>query len=182
MYQWMISHPTQRSKQFKNRSLNRNHTQWRSQGRLHHPMRRKSTKYKRIHFHRDTYTIPSKRGDFSNQISLALTANHFIADGKYKFNPNTNDIEVGIDTQASYSITNKKHMMTNLRRCKLRIKGIGGIIVPCAWRGDWNLPITDDAGVTTIQVIPDTILCEQAEKSLLSPQHFYQQYPLGSPG
>lgn len=37
------------------------------------------------------------------------------------------------------------------------------------------LPITDESEVTTIHVIPNTILCEAAEKCLLSPQHCYQK-------
>lgn len=174
-YQWMLNHPTQFNKHYKWRSKNRNNT---------YKCRRPSCKYKRVYPVRDTMA-PSSPSDFSNEIfeaNVALSANHFHQKGKYQFQPNPNDMEVGIDTQASYCICNKKQMMKNLRRCRLRIKGIGGIIIACSFRGDWQLPITDDSGVTTIQVISDTILCEEAEKSLLSPQHFYQQYPKGSRG
>lgn len=76
--------------------------------------------------------------------------------------------------------------MKNLRKCKLRIKGIGGIIIACSLQGDWHLPITDDAGVTTTQIISDTILCENAEKSLpiipstLLPNNIQEDLEVGS--
>ena len=174
-YQWMLRHPTQRNKHYKWKSKNRNNT---------YKCRRPSYKYKRVYPVRETMA-PSSRSDFSDEIieaHVALSANQFTQKGKFKFQPNTSDVEVGIDTQASYCISNQKKMMKNLRRCKLRIKGIGGIIIACSLRGDWHLPITDDSGVTTTHIIADTILCEEAEKSLLSPQHFYQQYPEGSQG
>ncbi|GFH44538.1 hypothetical protein CTEN210_01012 [Chaetoceros tenuissimus] len=99
-----------------------------------------------------------------------------------KFHPDSDHVEVGIDTQCSRSICNNKDMIRNETVCNVRIRGIGGIIVKATVQGDWILPITSDDGRTTIQIIPNTVLCEQAGKSLLSPQHFFQKYLPGSLG
>ena len=95
----------------------------------------------------------------------------------------TFDVEskpVGMDTQASKSICVDPSMMTNLRPANIRVLGIANTQTLCKWQGDWNLSITDDNGVTTTEVIPDTPLVTKAAKSILSPQHFAKKYPVGS--
>ena len=42
------------------------------------------------------------------------------------------------------------------------------------------LPIADDNGVITMEVIPNTPLVPNAAKSILSPQHFAKKYPENS--
>ena len=103
-YQWMLRHPTQRNKHYKWKSKNRNNA---------YKCRRPSYKYKRVYPVHETMA-PSSRSDFSDEIieaHVALSANQFTQKGKFKFQPNTSDVEVGIDTQASYCISNKKKMM-----------------------------------------------------------------------
>ena len=87
---------------------------------------------------------------------------------------------VGMDTQASRSICTEPSMMINLRPANIRVLGISNTKTICKWQGDWRLPITDDNGFTSIEIIPDTPPVPAAAKSILSPQHFAKKYPLGS--
>ena len=92
----------------------------------------------------------------------------------------TESTPVGMDTQASRSICTEPSMMVNLRPANIRVLGTSNTKTVCKWQGDWRLPITDDNGVTSIEIIPDTPLVPEAAKSILSPQHFAKKYPLGS--
>ena len=92
----------------------------------------------------------------------------------------TDSRPVGMDTQASKSICIDPSMMDNLRPANIRVLGIANTKTVCKWQGDWRLPITDDNGITSTEIIPDTPLVPSAAKSILSPQHFAKQYPVGS--
>ena len=89
----------------------------------------------------------------------------------------TGSSPVGMDTQASRSICIDRRMMRNLRPVNIRVLGIANTKTVCKWQGDWVLPITDDNGITTIEIIPNTPLVPDGAKSILSPQHFAKKYP-----
>ena len=80
-----------------------------------------------------------------------------------------------MDTQASRSICIDRRMMKNLRPVNIRVLGIAN--TKTVWQGDWVLPITDDNGITTVEIIPNTPLVPDGAKSILSPQHFAKKYP-----
>lgn len=174
-YNWCLRHPIPRAHPCCNRRLKHNRMA------LHrYYLGKPKTKHKRFK------PNPYNMDDWHNLPQELITAKVALAAAKEPshvvFQPDTDSTLVGIDTQCSRSICNDASMMRNTRACNVRIRGIGGIIVRATVQGDWILPITSNDGQVTIQVIPNTVLCERAGKALLSPQHFFQKYFPGSQG
>ena len=174
-YQWCLRHPIQRFPRRRKRRIKSNRMAIYRYFKGKPKIRHKKFKYN-----------PYNMNHWSNLPEETIDANIALAAAKEErvinFHPDTDYVEVGIDTQCSRSICNDKTMMRNTTSCNVRIRGIGGIIVKATVQGDWVLPITSDDGRTTIQLVPNTVLCEHAGKCLLSPQHFFQKYIPGSIG
>ena len=174
-YQWCLRHPIQRFPQCRKRRLKSNRMAIYRYFKGKPKLRHKDFKYNPYNIHHWS-NLPEETIDA--KIALAAAKEER---GIY-FHLDTDYVEVGIDTQCSRSICNDKTMMRNTTSCNIRIREIEGIIVKAAVQGDWVLPITSDDGRTTIQLDPNTVLCEHAGKCLLSPQHLFQKYIPGSIG
>lgn len=173
-YRWCLRHPI-RSSRIKRRRLKFNRMALYRYYKGKPKLRHKDYKFNPYNMHHWS-NLPEEIIDAKVALAAASDQNGI------RFHPDTDHMEVGIDTQCSRSICNNKEMIRNATICNVRIRGLGGIIVRATIQGDWILPITSDDGRTTIQVVPNTVLCEQAGKSLLSPQHFFQKYLPGSIG
>ena len=159
MHSFIFKGPSSRAKKSKNfRSRNRKRSSSGSQWRL------RKYKTKLVH--------PRFQPIVTDTINVNMAEKRNGKRTRKKTTFDTDSRPVGMDTQASKSICTDSDMMTNLRPANIRVLGIANTKTLCKWQGDWMLPIADDYGVITMEVIPNTPLVPNAAKSILSPQHF----------
>ena len=121
--------------------------------------------------------IATKRG--TTRIYTILTA----TDNKknYTYSPNSDSFDIGIDTHASYTMSNdRRHFIGPIRPTRASIViGVNGSL-PIKGTGTVKWSITDDRGKNHIFRIPDTLYVPGIKTSMLSPQHWAKQMEQGS--
>ena len=149
----------------------------------HRKLRKRSSGYDQWRMHKHNIKLLHPRFQHPQSSGVHVRMAEKQSPNKSRRTKTTFDTEskpVGMHTQASRSICTELSMMANLSPANIRVLGISNTKTACKWQGDWRLPITNDNGVTSIEIIPDTPLVPEAAKSILSPQHFAKKYPLGS--
>ena len=131
-------------------------------------------KHFKVRLHHPRYVSPCREASPIIVSMAGKQANKGLKKERTEFD--TGSSPVGMDTQASKSICIDRRMMRTLRPVNIRVLGIANTKTVCKWQGDWVLPITDDNGITTVEVIPNIPLVPDGAKSILSPQYFAKKY------
>ena len=151
--------------------------------------KRNKTKYSRSTYCRSRRGNTVKRkGQKPRSLTMTLRVNTAFAaqrnnkqSNKLQRDPrrtkfDSDSYSVGIDSQASCSMWNRKSAFTEIRKVKgIKVKGIGGQYVEAKGIGTVKFKLEDDSGKKHTVKIPNTLFVPDMPISLLCPQHWSQQ-------